>query len=127
VLLPLRSPSPTSAPVNVSSLIPVAPAGSAARYASANATETASAAGDERGAKPSAFDIADVRMLPPDETELVEEFANKHKAPTEMRFALPAATRRARAFIGGRVARIEHVRLRLLAISNIAWDRYIVP
>jgi Domain of Unknown Function (DUF908) len=118
--LPLRSSSPTSAPVNVASLIPAAPAGSAARDASANAARTASAAEDERAAKPSAFDIADVRMLPPDETELVGEFANKHKVPTEMWFALLAATRLARAFIGGRTARIEHVRLRLLATSNIA-------
>jgi hypothetical protein len=37
-----------------------------------------------------------------------------------MRFALLAAKRRAHAFIGGRTARIEHVRLHLLAISNIA-------
>jgi Domain of Unknown Function (DUF908) len=59
-------------------------------------------------------------MLPPDETEPVEEYANKHKVPTEMRFALLAATRRARAFIGGRNARMNHVRLRLFAIKNIA-------
>jgi Domain of Unknown Function (DUF908) len=118
--LPLRSSSPTSAPVNIASLISVAPAGSAARDASTNVAKTSSAAGEERAAKPSAFDIADVRMLPPDETELVREFANKYKVPTEMRFALLVATRRARAFIGGRTARIEHVRLRLPAISNIA-------
>jgi Domain of Unknown Function (DUF913)/Domain of Unknown Function (DUF908)/UBA/TS-N domain len=64
--------------------------------------------------------VADVRSLRDDEQWLLSTYAEELGIPRQLRFSLLAAVRRARAFAAGRAARLDMVRIRLLAVSCLA-------
>jgi hypothetical protein len=74
----------------------------------------------ESGPKPVVLHIADVRTLRDDEQWLLDTFMSERGIPPPLRYPFLTAVRRARAFVAGREARLELVRIRLLAVSCLA-------
>lgn len=70
--------------------------------------------------KATSLHVADVRTLAGDEKWLVGKYMADENIPSFLAFPLLAAVRRARAFVAGRVNRIEQVRIRILAISCLS-------
>lgn len=74
----------------------------------------------KEGKKVTSLHVPDVRALVDDEEWLMGTFMTEKSIPSYLSFPLLAATRRARAFVAGRAARIEQVRIRILAISCLS-------